>query len=115
MEVLTAQELEHLAEVREVTTCANSAGWIRILQQMEKFVAEAHEDMFGAVYASDAIKANLQNRWQQREAMLRGVKQYVGDCEEQKKLLIESVTPRSVPVEEYAEQDREEGRWEFAR
>jgi hypothetical protein len=103
-QVLSPQELEHLAEVREVTITANSPGWIRILRQMEQFVAEAHEDMFGAIYASDAVKANLQCRWQQREAMLRGVKAYITDCTEQKKLLLESIT-RSVPPE-YAEEDR---------
>ena len=99
--VLTPSELEHLAEVREVTVTANSAGWIRILGQMEKFVDEAHEAMFAAVYASDAIKANLQMRWQQREAMLRGVKNFIEECQEEKKQLIES-TQRSVPPE-YAE------------
>ncbi len=116
-QVLTPSELEHLAEVREVTITANTAGWIRIVHQMEKFVEEAHEDMFVAVYASDSIKASLQMRWQQREAMLRGVKQYLKDCQDEKKSLLELFESaksydmltqeqiHSVPVEEYAEQD----------
>ena len=112
-QVLTPLELEHLAEVREVTVTANSAGWIRILHQMEKFVEEAHEDMFSAVYASDAIKAALQNRWQQREAMLRGVKKYIQDCNDERKMLLDSVTPRSVPVEDVnAERNQDFAGWE---
>ncbi len=103
-ELLSPQELEHLAEVREVTVTANSGGWIRILRQLEKFVAEAHEDMFAAIYASDAVKANLQCRWQQREAMLRGVKNYIAECEAEKRLLLE-MSQRGVPLEDYAEQN----------
>ena len=74
---------------------------------MKLFVEEAHEDMFQALYASNDIKAALQNRWQQREAMLRGVEKYISDCEmERQQLLSEARQPlldRSVPVEEYAE------------
>ena len=79
---------------------------------MEKFVEEAHEDMFGAVYASDSIKAALQMRWQQREAMLRGVKDYLKGCADEKKVLLESIT-RSVPPN--AERDQEfTGREDFS-
>ena len=103
-QVLTAQELDHLSEVREVCQTVNSQGWRRILEQMQKFVAEAQEDMVGAVYATDSIKASLQMRWQQRVAMLRGIESYVSSCESEKKLLLEEVT-RSVPP--YAQSDRE--------
>lgn len=108
-EVLSPQELEHLAEVRDVTVTASSAGWLRIMREMERFVAEAHEDMFGAVYASDAVKANLQCRWQQREAMLRGIKAYVNECEAEKTMLVETLNDRSAP---HAERDQESTGWE---
>ena len=101
-----AAELEHLAEVREVCQTVNSGGWRRILAQMEAFVQEAQEDMIGAVYASDSIKAALQMRWQQRVAMLRGVEKYVSACENERTALLSEVTQqRSVPTEIYAEQD----------
>lgn len=104
-QVLTAQELDHLSEVREVCQTANTAGWRRILEQMKEFVAEANEDMIGAVYATDSIKAALQMRWQQRESMLRGVQKYVEGCESERLVLLEmSKQEPSVPREEYAEQ-----------
>jgi hypothetical protein len=106
-DLLSPQELEHLAEVRDVTVTAASAGWMRIVREMERFVAEAHEDMFGAVYASDSVKANLQCRWQQREAMLRGIKAFVNECEAEKNTLVETLNTRGVPPEDYAEQDRD--------
>jgi len=37
---------------------------------MRAFVDEAQEDMLGAVYATAEVKSGLQNRWQQREAMI---------------------------------------------
>jgi len=105
---LTQQELDHLSEVREVCITVNTSGWHRILSQMKAFVEEAQEDMIGAVYATDAIKASLQMRWQQRVSMLRGVEKYIDECEFERKLLIEeSKQQPSVPREEYAEQDRE--------
>lgn len=101
---LTAEELQHLAEVREVCRTINSAGWQHLLTQIKRFVDEAHEDMFGAVYASAEVKAAFQMRWQQREAMLRGIQKYIADCEDEKTLLLETTRrDNSVPV--YAEQD----------
>jgi hypothetical protein len=86
---LTITELEHLAEVREVCRTVNTSGWHRILSQIKAFVDEAQEDMVGAVYASDSIKAALQMRWQQRVAMLRGVEKYVTECENERDTLLE--------------------------
>ena len=105
---LTQQELDHLAEVREVCRTVNTSGWQRILQQMKAFVEEASEDMIGAVYASDAIKANLQLRWQQRVSMLRGVEKYISDCEFKRQLLIEESKERS---SQYAERDKNLREW----
>src|SRR6266576_1507531 len=99
---LTTQELAHLAEVREICRTINTAGWRMILDQMKAFVQEAQEDMVGAVYATDSIKASLQMRWQQRVAMLRGVESYISACEsEREQLLLESREPPSVPTEGY--------------
>ena len=109
-QVLTPSELDHLAEIREVCTTVNSAGWHRILAQMEAFVDEAQEEMIGAVYASAEIKAALQMRWQQRIAMLRGVEKYVQSCESERKLLLQDMTQRSVPP--YAQRDNEGTGWQ---
>lgn len=104
-DLLSPLELEHLAEVREVTTTANSAGWMRIQLQMEKFVNEAKEDMVGNLSGDPMTYMRFQLRWQQRETMLRGVKTYIEGCQQEKQMLLES-TQRSVPPE-YAEQDRD--------
>ncbi len=85
---LTPSELDHLAEVREVCNLVNTPGWHRVLKQMKAFTDEAHEDMIGAVYATAEIKAALQNRWQQRISMLRGVESYIKACEEEKQQLL---------------------------
>jgi len=111
---LTQPELDHLAEVREVCRTVNTSGWHRILAQMKAFVAEAQEDMVGAVYASDSIKAALQMRWQQRVAMLRGVEKYIDECEFERKMLIEEAKQQpGVPrgEEENAERSDEVAGW----
>jgi len=109
---LTAQELQHLAEVREVTRTTNSAGWRLILERMRAFVNEAQEDMVGAVYASDSIKASLQMRWQQRVAMLRGVESYIKSCEDERDMLLEMNKEPSVPRgDDNAERSEEVGGW----
>lgn len=82
----------------------NSAGWQHIRSQIQKFVDEAHEDMFGAVYASAEVKAAFQMRWQQREAMWRGIQKYIDDCADEKVLLLET-TRRDNSVPDYAKQD----------
>jgi hypothetical protein len=74
---------------------------------MKAFVEEASEDMIGAVYATDAIKANLQLRWQQRVAMLRGVEKYISECEFKRQLLIEESKERS----SHAERDQNVREW----
>jgi len=101
---LTQSELAHLAEVREICRTINTAGWRMIISQMKAFVQEAQEDMVGAVYATDSIKAALQMRWQQRVSMLRGVEKYISECESERDMLLElSKEPPSVPREdEYA-------------
>lgn len=106
---LTQQELDHLAEIREVCQTVNSAGWRRILAQMKSWVEEANEDMIGAGYAVDSIKAGLQNRWQQRVAMLRGVEKYVQACLDEREMLLEESKQRSVPPD--AERSDEETGW----
>lgn len=110
-EPLTAEELQHLAEIREVTTTVTTPGWFRILKKIEEYVAEAHEDMLGNVSADPMNALRLQLRWQQRESVLRGIRFYVNSCEEEKKLLLsESTEKGSVPP--YAEQSGEVSGWE---
>ena len=88
----------------------NSGGWRRILAQMQSFVDEAMESMIAAPYASDAIKAAMLMRWQQRISMLRGVEKYVSSCEDERKVLLEEIkqTDRSVP---HAERSDEVAGW----
>lgn len=110
---LTLEELEHLAEVREVCQTTNSAGWQRIKAKMKIWVEEALADMRQAPYASNEIKAALQMRWSQRESMLMGITQYIESCQDEKEMLLtEARQSRSVPAEDYAEQDRDSSRWE---
>jgi hypothetical protein len=61
---------------------------------METFVAEAHEDMVEAVFASAETKAGLLTRWQQRETMLRGVLDYVAQCDRERKRILEEIAER---------------------
>lgn len=87
---LTPDELAHLAEIREVTNTVQTAGWQHILRQVERFSEEAHEDMLASVPSDTAdTKANLLLRWQQREAILRGIRQYIAECESEKQQLLE--------------------------
>lgn len=111
--VLTTEEQSHLREIREVTQTANSAGYHILLRQIEAFVSESHEDMLANVDPRPERIAWLQTRWQQREAMLRGIKSYVAACEEEKKMLLMEAKERSVPPD-YAEQGGETSRWEDA-
>lgn len=96
-QVLTAQELEHLAEVREVCHTVTTAGWQRIIKQITAFVDEAYEDMFANLSSDPMSYMRFQLRWQQRDAIYRGIKAYVQECEDEKTLLLESakITERS--------------------
>lgn len=111
MQPLTTEELQHLAELRDVCATTDSAGWLHVLSQVQKWVNEAHEDMVGAKPDdTDRTKANLLDRWQQREAILRGIKQYADDCQDQKQMLLEQIKlERSSGEEEYAERYQEAG------
>lgn len=86
---LTQQELDHLAEIREVCQTANTAGYRLILAQMETWAAEALEAIRSAPYASNEVKAAMQMRWSQRDSILQGVKQYVQGCQDEKDMLLE--------------------------
>lgn len=89
-EVLSKMELEHLAEVREVTNIAVTAGWARVMKQIEAFVEEAHEDIFANVSLDPRNAQLLQIRWQQREAVLRGILHFVKTCQDTKRDLLQS-------------------------
>jgi hypothetical protein len=104
---LSQQELDHLAEVREVWQTTNTAGWHRIRSRMQSWVTEALEDMRKSPYASNETKAALQMRWSQRESMLMGIDSYIADLQYDREMLLqESKVTRSVPAEvEFAEQD----------
>lgn len=91
---LERTELQLLAELREVYQTVNSAGWQRIQKLMESQVAEAHEDMLGAVFATAEVKAAYLTRWQQREAMCRGILDYIAQCDRERKRILEEIEER---------------------
>ena len=68
---------------------------------MESLVEEAHEDCFGAVFASSEVKSAFLTRWQQREAMRRGVMDYIEQCDRERQRILEEIAER--------EKERNEG------
>jgi len=96
--------LAHLHELREVLATTQTPGWMIIIRRMQEDADEAHEELLGAAYATDTALAGLARRWQQRESVVRSLKQYIAGCEEQKKMLLTEQLERSVPPETYAEQ-----------
>lgn len=104
-QVLAPEELQHLSELREVLRTTATPGWLIIIRRMQEDADEAHEELLGAAYATDSALAGLARRWQQRESVVRSLKQYIQSCEEQKKMLLESTEQER--SSEYAEPDRE--------
>jgi hypothetical protein len=102
---LDPEEVKQLHEVREVCNTSYTVGWTGyLLPKIKEFVEEAHEDMLGAVHASDAVMGGFTKRWVQREAMLRGILEYVARCEDDRKRILQEIEERkkqydSVPVE----------------
>lgn len=100
MNSLDPQEALQLAELREVFQTTNSAGWQRIKKLMEAQVEDAHEDMVGNISSDPMTYMRLQLRWQQREAMLRVVLDYVADQDRRRKIILEEIAEREKPTEE---------------
>jgi hypothetical protein len=62
---------------------------------MRGFVDEAHEDMVGAPKEiNDATLGQLTRRWQQREAMYRGIMDYVAQCDADRKRILTEIAER---------------------
>lgn len=62
---------------------------------MEGFIEEAHEDMIGLPpEASDHAKAAYLDRWRQREAMYRGLSDYVAQCNAERTRILEEIKER---------------------
>jgi len=93
-------EAQQLAELREIYVTVSTAGWQRIKKLMEAQVEDAHEDMVGNISSDPMMYMRLQLRWQQREAMLRGVLEYIGNCDKQRKMILEEIAEREKPMEE---------------
>ena len=91
---LERTELQLLAELREIHHTTNTAGWTRLRTLIEGFVDEAHEDMLGAVFASAEVKAAYLTRWQQREAMRRGIMDYIAQCDRERNRILEEIEER---------------------
>jgi hypothetical protein len=103
---LHPEELSQLHELREVLLMASTPGWQIVLRRMKEDAEEAREALIGAAYASDNVLAGLARRWQQREAVFRGVLSYIQNCEETKSLLLEN-SNQGVPLD--AERYQEAG------
>jgi len=97
---LDAVEALQLAELREIYQTTNTAGWQRLKQLMESLVEEAHEAMIGNISSDPMTYMRFQLRWQQREAMLRGVLDYIGNCERDRKRILEEIQEREKPQPE---------------
>lgn len=92
---LDTSELAELRELQEVYELAASSGWkSRIEPLISSLVAEANEEMLGAVYATEQIKAALLTRWQQRVAVQRAILSYIGDCEARRTRILEEIEAR---------------------
>jgi shikimate kinase len=62
---------------------------------MQGFVDEAHEEMLAVKPTdSDATKAAYLVRWQQREAMYRGITDYVAQCDQDRQRILEEIEER---------------------
>lgn len=105
---LTEEELQRLQEIREVLRTADTPGWMFLLKRMEQHAEDAQEDIIGAIYATNEVLGGLSRRWQQRAAMVRGLKQFVQECKNERDMLLEqNQEHRSVPPD--AEQYQEAG------
>jgi len=102
---LDPEEAKQLREVSEVCNVSSTIGWVGyLLPKIKEFVEEAHEEMLGAIHASDAVMGGLTKRWQQRESMLRGILKYIESCEDEKKRILQEIEERKrqnegVPLE----------------
>src|SRR6266850_640278 len=107
---LEPDELEQLRELQQVHELANSEGWrTRIMPLLESQVEAAKESMVGNISSDPMTYMRLQLRWQQREAMLRELVNYLAQCEETRKRILDEIEerrkiemgiPDGVPVEE---------------
>ena len=105
---LTEQEVRHLDELRMISQTIRTPGWGIIVRKMQEDADEAHEDIIGAAYATDTALAGLTRRWQQRESVVRSLKNYVQSCEDEIRLLLEESNQKgSVPLD--AERYQEAG------
>lgn len=61
---------------------------------MQGFVDEAHEDMLGNTDNDPMSYMRLQLRWQQREAMMRGITDYVLQCDADRRRILTEIAER---------------------
>ena len=94
MSQLDPEEVRELAEVAEVYSLSCTPGWGRIKDLMVYEVANAHEDMVGNVSNDPMTYMRLQLRWQQREALLRAVLDYVAKAERDHKRILAEIRER---------------------
>ena len=61
---------------------------------MAGFVGAAHEDMLANVSDDPTSYMRQQLRWQQREAMYRGIMDYVAKCDHDRKRILQEIAER---------------------
>lgn len=91
---LEPTEVAVLKELSEVYETSATPGWLRIIKQAEEEVEEAHEAMLGNVSNEPMTYMRLQIRWQQREAFLRAIKDYVQTCTVRRKEILDEIRER---------------------
>lgn len=93
--LLSEGEVQQLNELREVLSAASSPGFMRIMTRLDEAVQEAREAELAAFAAPDTVLAALSRRWQQRESIVRDIRDYVSSCEQQKKVILDGLTRES--------------------
>jgi hypothetical protein len=64
------------------------------MKRLDELVEEAKEETLGMAGAPDAVLAAMTRRWQQREAVVRDIREYVAGCEAEKKMILEGLEPK---------------------
>lgn len=89
---LEAEEKKALREAQYFESLSHSPAWPKLKEYMQALVDEASEAMAGNISNEPMTYMRFQIRWQQRQAMMRAVIQYVDTMVETKKELVQRAT-----------------------
>lgn len=80
-----------LLECAEFASLSEHPAWGKIVLLMESLVAEALTDMRSNLSSDDALRSRLMWRWQQREAMMICVLDFIAGFHQQRQRIIEEM------------------------